>query len=998
MKNKVNSFFLGSLMASLVSVSVVGYADDTEIYFAKVNVENTANKPTANVLFLIDTSGSMCDPPGAGTSKRNCERSDVPMAGLRTAFSAMVDGLEDNVKVGLAKFNGGLQNSGYGGYVFYPVSELDKNSKADMVSIVNRLQGTSNTPTMEAYSEAARYMLGLSPTGYAKQGEAIQNEPRLAINIRQVCKKYDRRQNCKEYGYESDSRYETPIDPKNQCESNHIIVMTDGAPTADADYKSITNITGERSCDSGWSNLPYSEAAYKNSGGIAGEQKSFACQIALASYLHDEVRNNKKPIKTWQIAFGVCANSNEVKNMRKVAKAGGTEDVRYADNADELAKAFLDIMELIDGESKSISAPGVAVNTMNRFQHLDELYYGVFKPAKANHWEGNLKRYQLGDSILDANGSSATDPETGYFKSTAKSFWSDEADGAEADKGGARSKLGARKLVYSDASGVTKTLAWGNSGLKPSYFGLEDKNATQLTEVFERLKTMWGDPLHSAPLMINYGVDDKGQEKNYVFVSNNGGMLHIIDSKDGTESAAFMPHELFKKAAQFTIDRPSLRTDNTRPLYGLDGNWIAWRKASAAQDKTPAAVYLYGGMRRGGKHYYALDVTNPAEPKQKWKIGSENSGFKNLGQTWSTPTLFRMPTAGGSVPALVFGGGYSPEDHDPHDGKGNHLGAKPRAAKDAQGNAIYVVNAETGELIWSASNTDNSTASSTVNAGMKWSVPGGISVVDMDMDGVADYFYFADLGGQVFRVNLNQQGGDHQVMRIADLGGEGKDNRRFYEAPAVGFVSSGFNRHLYVAVASGYREHPLDKTTSEGLFVVFDKTLLGHGTENLAKVSNMANVTSKKVQSTNRGWYYLFPEEAGRAGEKAMSSPVIYDGKVLLSTYSPEVDKKADLENACAVSYGAAYLHTVDLRDGQPANKGIIAGEPASRSVQLKISTPPPSPSILLNEKGESLVVVGTEFVGKTTVDDGRLRKRRWMQLTKDEAGNILPRNQKDSE
>ena len=75
---------------------------------------------------------------------------------------------------------------------------------------------------------------------------------------------------------------------------------------------------------------------------------------------------------------------------------------------------------------------------------------------------------------------------------------------------------------------------------------------------------------------------------------------------------------------------------------------------------------------------------------------------------------------------------------------------------------------------------------------MDWAVPGGVSVVDLDFDGFADYLYFADLGGQIFRVNLDN-GNDgaaglvEGVTRLASLAGSGTaEHRRFYEAPAVG--------------------------------------------------------------------------------------------------------------------------------------------------------------------------------------------------------------------
>lgn len=978
MNTRLRSFIASALATTLMTFAAVSYADDTEIYFAQANVDNQENKPAANVLFLIDTSGSMCDPPGyPANSRRNCSTSTTPMVALRNAFASMVGGLDESVRIGLAKFNGGYHYNGFGGYVFYPVSELDDSKKAEVISIVNNLQGTSNTPTMEAYSESVRYMLGLSPSDYAKQGEARQTSPRLAVNVNHPGS--DNNSTWKQTrhsggstqwerwytGVTSSNSYDSPINMANQCESNHIIVMTDGAPTEDSDYDSINNIVGG-SCSS-------------TSGfdGSNAEKRSFACQRDLAAYLQQESPRGKKPIQTWQIAFGVGADSNEVKNMRKVAIAGGTEDVHYADDAESLAKAFIDILDLIDGQSRSISAPGIAVNTMNRFQHLDELYYAVFQPAESSYWEGNLKSYRLADQEIRGQNGNAIDPSTGYFKPEAQSYWSSEVDGADAQKGGAREQVTGtdRNLFYSTTGGGTRKLDWDSERdeePRNTYFKLPDNSTlssdsnpgnAQRAALFTRLQSMWGDPMHSVPLMVNYGGN-----QNYVFVSTNGGMLHIIDTSDGSETAAFMPHELFEKAPQFATHRPPLRLDNTRQIYGLDASWVAWRKPGEKVTDSPTAVYLYGGMRRGGKHFYALDVSNPSSPSLKWQIDAGDTGFGRMGQTWSTPTLTRIRTGEDtSVPALVFGGGYSPDDHDNH---------QSRQSADAMGNTVYIVNAETGDLIWSADHSD-----------MKWAIPGGISVVDTDFDGVADFLYFADLGGQVFRADL-ENSSSRSVQRIAELGGSGTDHRRFYEAPSVAYVKEGAENHLYVAVASGYRAHPLDEATAEGLFVVIDKDALGTSNSTTASISNMANVASNQEldPDTHRGWYYLFGADSGRPGEKALASPAIFDNTILLSTYAPTMDQEYD--NPCAVRYGAAYLHTVNLRTGAPAS--LTGNVPDQRSQELSQSTPPPTPTIMIDEEGKIVVVVGTEIVDDDELNDPNLRKRRWMQLPKDEAGQIL--------
>ncbi|WP_185267799.1 PilC/PilY family type IV pilus protein [Halopseudomonas xiamenensis] len=938
MNGKLQGFITGLLTTTLLSFSAVSYADDTEIYFAQVNVGNTENKPVANVLFLLDSSGSM---------------SGKKMTDLKNAFNSVVSGLGEDISVGVGRFNGSS-----GGYVFYPVTPMDSSAIADVKGAVSGLPASGNTPTLESYTEMVRYMLGEAPSDYAKSGQALQSNPRPAVNMQQECNSNGK--NCK---WVSSSSYDSPINYNNQCESNHVIVMTDGEPVSDYDNASRDYARGKAgsNCNS-----------------------SYNCQKDLAKWLYNDGEDvlgsggkvTRKPIKTWQVGFQMT--SGNLKNMGEVASAGGTEKVYDAQTAEALAAAFIDILDLIDGQSRSISAPGVAVNTLNRFQHLDELYYAVFQPAESSFWEGNLKRYQLKNQEIHDRSGPAIDSSTGYFKSDASSFWGTVEDGADATKGGAREQVGTRNLYYSSADGgTTSKLSWNaanNTSTVPdnsSFVGLDSLDERKA--MFEALKSQWGDPMHSVPLMINYGEDD-----NYVFVSTNGGMLHIIDTKSGEEVAAFMPHELFEKAPEFTIKKKPLTQDNRRQTYGLGGSWVAWRQAGDSLTDKPAKVYVYGGMRSGGRNYYALDVTNPEAPKLKWQIIGGEGDFKDMGETWSTPTLTRVRVSGEDkpVPALVFGGGYSPLQHTSIE-NGIASATHNRADDgDTWGNTIYIVNAETGELIWKAAHND-----------LKWAVPGGVSVVDIDFDGVADHLYFGDLGGQLFRVDMGGTTANYEVHRIASLGGEGVNHRRFYEAPAVAYVKSGAQNHLYVAAASGYRTHPLDEGTNEGLFVVIDKDARHSGTSPVATLSNMANVVDGDLKSDDRGWYYLFEEDAVRPGEKALASPVIFDNTIMLSTYAPTEDQEND--NVCAVRYGAAYFHSVDLRTGAPKSISKEGPTPTSRSEMLSQSTPPPTPTLLVDEKGDLIVVVGTEVIGEGDLGNPNLRKRRWMQLPKDEANEI---------
>ncbi|MCP4994988.1 MAG: hypothetical protein GY934_14565, partial [Gammaproteobacteria bacterium] len=107
-------------------------------------------------------------------------------------------------------------------------------------------------------------------------------------------------------------------------------------------------------------------------------------------------------------------------------------------------------------------------------------------------------------------------------------------------------------------------------------------------------------------------------------------------------------------------------------------------------------AYVVIGMRRGGQAYYALDVSNPQSPAFLWRLDQNSAGFAELGQTWSTPVVTRIPgykdVSGIPKPVIVFSGGYAVNKD-----------ASGVGVIDAKGRALYIADLETGALVWSIS-------------------------------------------------------------------------------------------------------------------------------------------------------------------------------------------------------------------------------------------------------------------------------------------------------
>ena len=108
------------------------------------------------------------------------------------------------------------------------------------------------------------------------------------------------------------------------------------------------------------------------------------------------------------------------------------------------------------------------------------------------------------------------------------------------------------------------------------------------------------------------------------------------DYSGGEELFAFMPQELLPNLQQI---KTNLATGSH--IYGLDGA-ITLRHDDSDGDRvidSGERAILYFGMRRGGNHYYALEVSDINNPKLLWKISGGAGDFINLGQTWSRMVL-----------------------------------------------------------------------------------------------------------------------------------------------------------------------------------------------------------------------------------------------------------------------------------------------------------------------------------------------------------------------
>lgn len=466
-----------------------------------------------------------------------------------------------------------------------------------------------------------------------------------------------------------------------------------------------------------------------------------------------------------------------------------------------------------------------------------------------------------------------------------------------------------------------------------------------------------GEILHSRPYVLNYGATSGYSKSNpniRLLFGSGDGLFHIIENTDaagnetGREMFGFYPVESLSKLKQ--------RYENSAPPgvphYGVDGAPAVLRldkNSDGTLDyQSGDKAYVYFGLRRGGAAYYAMDITNPdARPELLWKISRTVGGsFDELGMTFSTPVVGKINYSGVALDVVIFAGGYDggwSSDYTSRRGKDLN------AADNSLGNALYIVNAHTGELVWKAvkGTTGYSTNSHYEHAGLVDSIPSTVTAM-VGAQGVIHRLYVGDTGGAVWRVDLpeNVAGSkDYRrrrwfITKLADLGrdalesgGDVSTDRRFFHPLDIVSSVDSIGDFDGVLIQSGDRAHPNEKQVANALFYIKDRQItsgspvvsaenevsnppgrylpvdLVDQTSCIAGTEAAAGLEGAKTcgdSQLENGWKIAYTN----AGEKGLSAPLVDGGRVFASTYI------AGDTTACPVRQGQGRMHVVRLKDG----------------------------------------------------------------------------------
>jgi Neisseria PilC beta-propeller domain len=242
-----------------------------------------------------------------------------------------------------------------------------------------------------------------------------------------------------------------------------------------------------------------------------------------------------------------------------------------------------------------------------------------------------------------------------------------------------------------------------------------------------------GDIIHSTPLHWQHDPVSIGATPlRTVFVGANDGMLHAIDAVNGTERFAYIPSMLIPKLS-------ALSSATYQHKYYVDGQMAARRFTTVSGGTTTTQSILVGGLGGGGKGLYALDITNARSTEANaadsilWEKSNASVGFENLGHTYGTPVLVKLPDTAGT-PVAIVANGYN--------------GSNATAGGGGYQAYLYVINAVTGDRLAEFKAGTAGTATS----------PNGLSsptVIDSNSDGKIDTAYAGDIDGTLWKFDLS---------------------------------------------------------------------------------------------------------------------------------------------------------------------------------------------------------------------------------------------------
>ena len=393
-------------------------------------------------------------------------------------------------------------------------------------------------------------------------------------------------------------------------------------------------------------------------------------------------------------------------------------------------------------------------------------------------------------------------------------------------------------------------------------------------------------------------VSDNATRTAMVYVGANDGMLHAFNAETGAEVWAYIPTMVIPNLYKLA----DAGYANNHRFY-VDGQVTIGDAYNGSDWKT----VLIGGLGGGGRGFYALDITDPAHPKALWEFSDSNDN--DMGYSYGNPILTKRHSDGKWV--VLVTSGY------------NNTGG------DSKGR-LFVLDAFSGSKL-AEIKTDDSVTDPNVSG------IGKINnyVVNTLTDNTTQYVYGGDLGGALWRFNLDSNTSKKLGSTSSTAG-----NQPITVKPELARIrdsSGNYYRVIYFGTGRFLGLSDVGSTApsiavAQGIYAVKDTDsdlgVLSQSGAALQAQTLDSSVTPRTIPSpvvvdwgTKNGWYVTLP-----VGELVNIDLKLQLGTLVVLTNEPNDDY-------CSVG-GRSWLYALGYRSGASVVSGSTAvGQLAGNSI-----------------------------------------------------------------
>lgn len=783
------------------------------------------------------------------------------------------------------------------------------------------------------------------------------------------------------------------------CQQNFVMLVTDGLPTGKSDGTMYSSSDRTNTCT--WSTSTNS-CTSGNFGTAANDAITAITNLRSTS---NSNKNTPYDIQTYVVALGdTVANANAVSVMNAMAYNGGTGSALFATDSTGLNSAINSITTDITakvGASAAVAVANAHVTSTNNATYTTNYNSGT--------WTGDLNAYPI-------------DINTGTVGTT--SLWTSGSAQYQLDNRTSANRLIATSVDTVGAIGgvqfqpTTATTATKLSSAQQTLLNtptttdgaavvayLRGDRSGETSGTYRARAHLLGDLVNAEPLVApppsaNYadsgymGSSTTFKETNasrqiMVYQGSNDGMLHAFNATTGAEQWAYIPNLVIANLNNLSSKSNFTHkyyVDSTPALGDVDFR----NTDSATGTNTPNwHSIVVGGLGKGGRGYYALDVTAPiasteasVASKVLWEFpNSANSSTvtQNTGYSFGKPIIVKTAADGWVV---LVTSGYN-NGTNAGDSGGDGLGH------------LFVLNPRNGALIKDIPTTGCTTTPTSTPCGLAQI---SAYVANPDQDMTTDYVYGGDLMGNLWRFNLTGSISQWSVAKLAVLKDGSGATQPVTTSPELSSITIGGTPTRFVYVGTGQYLGDSDVPTSSTANSHASQTQTIYGlvdtltstfsdpvrsvlqqqtlTVNTNGTSSISNNTVD--YTTKKGWYIDLPT----TGERVNTDPTLVSNVLAFTSNIPSTQ--------ICVPGGSSWLYyinyqtggttdlssTTTLADGSTVtwNGGLSLGNTlASRPIIIQL----PSGQIdALIRKSDGTTVSQTVPVATSSMTKGRVSWR----------------------